>query len=149
YCYYDDIKGLQVSSNVQVRGMNVGRVSNIELADNKGVKVTITVDDNIKVTQGTVAMLASADLVTGTKLIKLNLGNSAQQMDRGSVLQTDIEKSFLDNIGEDISPVVKTAKVVMAELDSVVANVHDILNEKNKLALSHSMQSIESITNNI
>lgn len=149
YCFFDKVDGLQVSAAVQVRGMSVGRVSDIELVDNKGVKVTITVDKDVNVTKGVEAKLASADLITGTKVIKLILSDNTEALAKGSDIPASIEKTFLDNIGDDVSPVVTTAKRVMAELDSVVVSVKDIVNDRNKQAIANSVASIEATTNNI
>jgi len=149
YCYFDKIDGLQVSANVQIRGMNIGRVAAIELQGNKNVKVTIGVNKDIKITKGSYAMLASADLITGVKLIKLTIADNTEVLARGAEIPATLEKSFLDNVGNDVSPVVTAAKVVMAELDSVVSGVKDVLNDKNKQAIANSVASIETTTRNI
>jgi len=149
YCYFDDVQGLQVAAAVQVRGMNVGRVTDIDLADGRGVRVVVIVDKNIKMTKGTEAKLASADLITGTKVIKLSLGNNTALLEKGSELPATTEKTFLDNIGDDVSPVVTTAKRVMDELDSVVSDVHDIMSQQNKQAISNSVAAIETTTHNL
>lgn len=148
YCFFDKVDGLQVSANVQVRGMNIGRVSDIELEDNK-VKVTITVNKTVKVDKGTKAVLASADLISGTKVIKLELSDNTELLAKGSEIPAEIERGILDNISNDMSPVVATAKKVMIELDSVVSGVKDVMSKRNKEAITNSVASIEATTANI
>src|ERR1700721_3609641 len=59
YCFYRNVSGLQNSAVVQIRGLNVGHVSGLELIDGKGVKVTIIVGKKVEIPVGTIAKLQS------------------------------------------------------------------------------------------
>src|SRR5690606_33312426 len=85
YAYYDNVQGLQTSAAVQVKGLGVGRVSNIELLDSDKVRVTISVKKDVVLPIGTAAELASADLLGG-KIIRLKLGSGTQMVEDGSTL---------------------------------------------------------------
>lgn len=150
YCYFEDIQGLQVSAIVQIRGMNVGRVASIKLMNNdKRVQVVIEVEKSIKLPKGTIAVLASADLISGTKVINLSLGDSNETVESGATLQTQAEKNLLDSISDDVTPVIESAKVVMTELDSIITGVSDVISAKNKLAINKSLESIQAATGDI
>lgn len=147
YCFYDNVQGLQTSSNVQIRGLNVGRVAHTQLVDGKGVKVEIALSKKIDLPQGTVANLASADLL-GTKIIRLDLGNGPGIIESGGTLPTATEGGLMDNISTEVTPMLRDIRGMVAILDSVLGGVNNIVNDQNQKALSNSLASLETTTDN-
>jgi phospholipid/cholesterol/gamma-HCH transport system substrate-binding protein len=74
YGYFSNVQGLQSSSLVLLHGVSVGKVSAIELADQGKVKVTMTVQNSVKIPQGSVAKLVSLDMLGG-KGIRIELSD--------------------------------------------------------------------------
>src|ERR1700679_1650668 len=97
YCVYTNVEGLLLSANVQVRGLNVGRVSHMELLDDKGVKVTISVYKSVEIPDGTTATLASPDLL-GSKIISLELGAGPSLMSDGATMPGSLQRGLVDNV---------------------------------------------------
>jgi phospholipid/cholesterol/gamma-HCH transport system substrate-binding protein len=145
-CYFTNVQGLQPSAAVQIKGLGVGRVSEIKLEGTK-VKVLITVSKNTPVPQGTIAKLASADLL-GSKVIALELGNSTAIVEDEGVLPTAIEGGLIDNISTEISPLIKDIRMVVARLDTTVISINGILNEETQTKLNSSIASLEVTMNN-
>lgn len=148
YCFFKDIQGLQGSSNVQIRGLNVGRVSGTQLIDNKGVKVSIAIASNIEVPQGTVAALTSSDLL-GTKVIKLELGSGPGQIEKGQELPTVLEGGIIDNLSSQMSPLLANIQGMISTLDTLLVGVNNIVNKENQQAISSSLASLNATTANI
>ena len=142
YVYYDNVQGLQTSSAVQVKGLSVGRVSNIELLDSGNVKVTIAVTRKVNVPVGTVAELGSADLL-GTKIVRLKLGMGTQMAEDESTLQGDIEGGVIDNISLELSPLITDLRHVITTLDTVLIGVSGVLNENTANSLSNTVTSLD------
>jgi phospholipid/cholesterol/gamma-HCH transport system substrate-binding protein len=147
YCFYQDVQGLQGSSMVQIRGLNVGKVSNTKLIDNKGVRVSIAISKSIDIPQGTIAKLASADLL-GTKVIKLELGSGPGLIDKNQELPTTIEGGLVDNLSAQISPLLADVRGVLGTLDTVLVGVNNIVNVENQHAISRSIASLNNTTAN-
>lgn len=146
YCVYPDVEGLMGSSNVQVRGLNVGRVSRIQLINNE-VKVTIAVFKSLDIPQGTVAKLASADLL-GTKIIKLELGNGPGLIEKNQNLPSAIEGGLIDNISAQITPLMGDVRGVINTLDTLLVGVNNIVSVQNQQAISGSIASLNTTTAN-
>src|SRR5687767_3308995 len=95
YAFYDNVAGLQASAPVQIRGLQVGKVSDIELNGTRGVKVTFEIDNKFKLPEGTVATLASSDLLGG-KVVRMELGGGSGVLPDGATLKSNIEGGVID-----------------------------------------------------
>ncbi|MCB0699938.1 MAG: MCE family protein [Chitinophagales bacterium] len=142
YAYYDNVQGLQTSSSVQIKGLGVGRVSNIELLDSDKVKVTLAVGKDVAVPVGTTAELASSDLL-GTKVVVLNLGMGTELAKDGAILPASIESGVIDNISVELSPLIIDLRHVLSTLDTVLIGVSGVLNEKTANSLSNTVGSLD------
>jgi phospholipid/cholesterol/gamma-HCH transport system substrate-binding protein len=146
YCYFANIQGLQASAPVQIKGFGVGRVAAIKLEGNR-VKVTISVSKKTQIPEGTVAKLASADLL-GSKVIALELGTGVVYVKNEGTLPTTIEGGIIDNLSTEISPLIQDIRVVIARLDTTVISINGILNEETQARLNNSIASLEVTMNN-
>ena len=146
FCYFNNIQGLQASAPVQIKGFGVGRVGAIKL-DGKKVKVTISVSKKQSIPEGTVAKLASADLL-GSKVISLELGTSAVAVKNEGILPTTVEGGIIDNLSTEISPLIKDIRLVISRLDTTVISINGILNEETQTRLNSSIASLETTMNN-
>jgi len=147
YCFYQDVQGLQGSAMVQIRGLNVGRVSHTKLVDNKGVQVTITISKSIEIPQGTIAKIASPDLL-GSKIIELHLGNGPGLIEANQELPTAIEGGIVDNLSAEMTPLLKDVRGVIGTLDTVLVGVNNIVSYQNQQAISNAIASLNTTTTN-
>lgn len=143
YTYYDNVQGLQESAVVQVSGMNVGRVSNIELQPDKRVKVSFTTEDNLKIPKGSFAKLAAADLISGTKVITLELSDSNTFYPDGAMIPPKSFSGLLDNISQNVSPLLNTVQHAVVTLDTLISSVNGIINTETQKHLSNSLASLD------
>ncbi len=148
HCYYLNVDGLLPSANVQIKGLNVGHVSGMHLAGDKGVRVTISLSKNVDLPQGTVASLASFDLL-GTKIIKLDIGPGPGVLTPGSDLASNSEGGVVDNISAELTPRLKEMKATIVVLDSALAGVSMLVSAQNQKALTEAIESIKVTANNL
>jgi len=148
YCIYANVEGLQLSANVQVRGLNVGRVSHMELLDNKGVKVTLSVYKSVEIPEGTTAALASPDLL-GSKIISLDLGPGPAMMSEGSTLTGTMEKGVVDNVSAELTPRLKELQITILGLDTALAGINAIVGPQNQQAIAGAIRSIQTTADNL
>lgn len=141
-CYYDNVQGLLSSSPVQIKGLQVGKVSAIELNGGGRVKVKIAISKKYDLPKGTVAKLISADLL-GTKAIRLELGSGNEMVKDDEELPAAIEGGMLDNLSADVSPLLQDVRKVVISLDSVLNGINSILNEDTRRNLDHTVASLD------
>lgn len=145
YSYYDNVQGLQESAVIQLNGFAVGKVSEIELLPDRRIKVTFLLNKNMKVPKGTVAQLASADLISGTKLISLNMSNASEYIPEGGLIEGKGSTGILDNLGDQVSPLVGVLQHTVTSLDTLLNTVNDIINDDTRKHLNASFASLEVV----
>lgn len=143
YVFYKDIKGLQEAAVIQLNGYNIGKVGKIELQPNNQLKVTLLVKKDIAIPQGTVAQLASSDLISGTKNITLVFGNSTAILPPESKMEGKEPEGLLDNLSSEVSPIMIAVHHAVTSLDTLLNTVNHIINEDTRRNLNASFASLE------
>jgi phospholipid/cholesterol/gamma-HCH transport system substrate-binding protein len=118
--YYNNVKGLQQSSPVEIKGVRVGDITELQALHDR-VRVVLEVDNKIKIPKGTIAMLASGGVMSD-KTISLKLGNSNEILPSGSVLQTDFDSTAME-ASVRVTPYVDAAKLLLRATDSTLQGV--------------------------
>jgi len=148
YCYYPTVDGLQKSSVVQVKGINIGQVADMELAGDKGVKVTLSIHNSTAIPEGTVASLASSDLL-GTKIIRLDMGKGPATMPAKSVLASNKDGSMVDKLSGELTPRLEELKGTIIAFNQALNNVNSLVGDENQKAITGAIQSLKATTDNL
>ncbi|MFA6151752.1 MAG: MlaD family protein [Chitinophagaceae bacterium] len=142
YIYFENVQGLTPSAAVQVNGLQVGNVSEIKLEGKNKVKVVVSVDKKIHLTEGTTASLAAPDLLSG-KVLSLNMGTGTKALEDEAIIPAKTELGAIEKITSQIDPVMANANMVMLRLDSIMISLQTMLNPETQQNLHQSMASIE------
>ncbi len=143
YTYYDNIQGLQESAVVQLKGLAVGKVAEIELLPSRKIKVTFNIKKEVPLPKGSIAQLVSGDLISGTKIISLNLTNNPEMIPNKGFIQGKESGGLLDNLGDQVSPLVGVLQHTVVSLDTLLNTVNNIINDDTRKHLNSSFASLE------
>ncbi|MFD1143800.1 MlaD family protein [Larkinella insperata] len=139
---YDNVDGLTASNPVQLNGLSVGRVDRIDILQtrNNQLLVTLDVDKQIRIGQGTKAILADAG-VLGGKVIILQINPSTTQMESGDTLVSGKEAGITALIKEKTLPVLNS-------VDSLTVNLNRIVKQFDRtgLILNKTLEGVEATT---
>ena len=80
---FDNVSGLKVGAGIEIAGVNVGKVSNIGLNEHGQAKVTLLVDQDIRITSDAIASIRTQGLI-GDKYIKIIQGADEEMLTDGS-----------------------------------------------------------------
>lgn len=143
YVNYNNVSGLTVSAPVTVNGFKVGMVKDIRYDyDNPGnVIVELELDDELKVPQGTKALLTTDML--GTASITLEMGQSDKLHNAGDKLIGEVPAGLMDNISNNMLPAFSG---VMGKVDSLLTTLNTLVGDPAMLA---SVQRLNGITANL
>lgn len=119
---YESVTGLNVSAPVTANGFKVGQVREMRYEyDNPGhVMVELALDNELKVPEGTVAVLGT-DLL-GTATIMLEMPKSTNYAAVGSQLPGKLAGGLMDNIQADLMPVLPKVDSLIQALTVVVTD---------------------------
>lgn len=143
YVNYNNVSGLTVSAPVTVNGFKVGMVKDIRYDyDNPGnVIVELELDDELKVPQGTKALLTTDML--GTASITLEMGQSDKLHNAGDKLIGEVPAGLMDNISNNMLPAFSG---VMGKVDTLLTTLNALVGDPAMLA---SVQRLNGITANL
>lgn len=141
--YYDDVEGLEVSAPVQINGFKVGQVRevSIDYANPGKVKVTLALNKNLKLRQGTVASLGST-LLSGAYII-LEPSKTGNILEVGSELTPKSSSDLMATLTNEMMPKVNS---ILPKVDSLLYNLNALVADP---ALSASIQRFDGITANV
>lgn len=118
---FDNIDGLTASNPVRINGLVVGQVRRIDILQDQGNKLLVTVELNkdIRVTQGSRAVLADDGLLGG-KLIRLGINPGAPLLADGGRLVAAKESGLTALIREKTLPVLNNVDSLTEQLNRVI-----------------------------
>lgn len=126
YGYFDNVRGLQGSSPIYLKGVKVGKVDDIDLSIHKRVKVAFAIDKNLQLPQGTVAIISSGD-VNGSKSIRLELGTDKQIIPAEGKLATNFDSSMVESFHAKITPMLHNGKVLLKSTDTALRDFNTLI----------------------
>lgn len=148
YAVYKQVNGLQPSNAVQVNGLVVGNVSELNVKDNdpSRILVTLTITKKVNIPRNSVARISS-DLL-GTKTVQMDLGNATEYLQSGDTIYASVDGSMTDAIKEQVTPLLKKLEGTLSNIDTVLLAVSSILDTTAKGNLQETMRNLNTTMRN-
>jgi phospholipid/cholesterol/gamma-HCH transport system substrate-binding protein len=145
--YLSSITGLKVGDPVRLAGVDVGRITHIEILSDK-IEIDFEVKPGTRIKTDTVAGLRLTNLLGG-QFLGLSFGSpNAQLLQAGGAVRGK-DVANIDIIVDNLSDVVKDAKTLVTSLnknqEEVLHKVSNILDD-NRGNLRQALANINSIT---
>ncbi|MBS1159954.1 MAG: Mammalian cell entry related protein [Proteobacteria bacterium] len=141
-----NIGGLNPQAQVRYRGIRVGKVSDIRLDpdDYTNILVTISVNDDVPLTHGTVAKLNYQGVTGLAHILLLETGKSLEPLlpDDEKPPRITMIPSLLDELGETGTATLRQAKQLMVSANAM-------LSEENRRHLTVTLANLEAASANL
>jgi phospholipid/cholesterol/gamma-HCH transport system substrate-binding protein len=141
-----NIGGLNPQAQVRYRGIRVGKVSEIRLdpEDYSNILVTISVNEDVPLTKGTVAKLNYQGVTGLASILLLETGKDSEPLVPNDEIPPRITMipSLLDELGETGMATLKQARQLM-----ISANA--ILDDENRAHLKATLVNLEAASGNL
>lgn len=141
--YFDDVNGLVASSKLVINGYKIGKVASIEMEPNRKFKITLLVDKNFMVPEGSTIGQVSSDLLSGTKNLELLPTESKKEAPEGSVLLSVPAVGLMDGITEGVPAVMNNINKITSNADTLVSDLKGIVNDNTGKHIEQILSSIE------
>lgn len=140
---YTNVAGLTQSAPVTLNGLKVGIVRQLKYDyDNPGhVNVELNLDDELKLTEGTKAMIVTDML--GTSSVALDVPVGSSYLKPGSYLTGVTQSGLMENISTDIMPAIVA---MLPKIDSILVSLNNIVADP---ALASSVERLDKIMENM
>lgn len=141
YVHYDDVSGLQESSRVKLRGVEVGNVRSITLLGDK-VEVEIAIEDKYAdmIPDNSIAELGSSGLMGGMEIYIIQ-GDSETVMKDGGEFEGRVRPDMLGSLADQ-------GGTLLENLNTTVTNVNALLDD-NSEEIGQMIANLESMTSSI
>ena len=138
YVYYDDVSGLQESSRVKLRGVEVGNVRSIELERDR-VLVEIAVESKYAdmIPANSLAEIGSAGLLGGVE-INILQGDAAEAIEAGAFFEGAIKPDMIGSLADK-------GTELMDGLNETVSGVNALLAD-NSASITALVSNLESMS---
>lgn len=138
YVYYDDVSGLQESSRVKLRGVEVGNVRSIELERDR-VLVEIAVESKYAdmIPANSLAEIGSAGLMGGVE-INILQGDAAEVIEAGAFFEGAIKPDMIGSLADK-------GTELMDGLNETVSGVNALLAD-NSASITALVSNLESMS---
>lgn len=150
YAIYDDVKGLLVANPIRMNGLQVGIVESITPRKDYKVTVAFSVNDDVRVPDGSLASIVSDGLLGEMAMLldlpKDSLGKYAfngRFHEDGDTLNGKVSGGMMDMAMEQIGPIKDRAEKVIITLDSTLAATNKIMRSQQ---LAQTLNNVESLT---
>ncbi len=144
YAIYENIDGLTVSNPVLLSGLPVGRVSEIEILQDRDdiIKVYFELRDDITLSQQSVALL-STDLL-GSQTIVIQRNQVDDVLPTGSEIKGEVKMPLTEQIQEQAYPVLQTLDSVSKHLNAILENL-----DNNQVVINDILEDVRTTTGNL
>lgn len=144
YAIYEDIDGLQEANPVVLNGLAVGRISEVEILQNRNnrIRVAIDVDNDLQLASGTIATIKS-DLL-GSKAIYLDSVKMGSPISTGDTLNAKLDRGLTAALSS-------TAASMTDKIDLTLVNLNrtlDIINNQ-KDGINSIMSDFKTSSSNL
>ncbi len=148
YVKYDNVEGLAKSAAVTINGLTVGKVQDIEFANQKGgLIVKFSLEDDFEFSKNSTVRIYSSGLIGGKSLgifPEYDRSNLAQS---GDTLNGDIEDSMLSAVTKALGPLEKKVNNTLATVDTLLLSFTDIVDERTRENLKDAIENLNKTLN--
>lgn len=145
---FQRVDGLGTGSQVFVRGVKVGSVSGVNLADNGNVEITMHLDMRRPLPKNSVAYLTSLGLIEG-KSIVLELGDSPEAVEYGGTIEGVYVESMMETLSDKGSEIGNDVSSTLNEFNQFLGQLNSTLNDSASRSLNQALLNTSSATEQI
>lgn len=149
YTVFPDIKGLQVSNPVYIKGLQVGKIAEMHEKDNNlsGIVVSITLNKNINIPDNSVALINS-DLLGGTSM-EIIMGASKEYITNGDTLTSTDKLGIMTEITKSLNPAISNVNKTLESLDQLIKQLSAVLDPNTRGNLQSVIANLASTSHQL
>lgn len=142
YVIYDSVEGLEPSSLVKLKGVNVGRVNSYHFLENKKVQVELAITSNYPISKSSIAELSGSSPLGGKEIIIIPNDEDNSIIESGEFLQSRSKLGLTDALAEQIVPLKDKIDKLLDNANILFANFNEVLDQKTKSNLKNSISEL-------
>jgi phospholipid/cholesterol/gamma-HCH transport system substrate-binding protein len=133
YAVFDNVEGMEVSNNVQISGLSIGSVSEINASDKDlkgGIIVTIILKKDVHIPKNSIAVINSG-IISSSSII-IDKGDATEYLSDGDTLATRQKSNMFAQVEQSVNPVILKLGGTLESLDSLIEVIGTMFDPKLK-----------------
>ncbi len=124
YAIYDGVDNLKSGNPVRISGLSVGQVTNIELIQQPGAKVLVSLnlETEFQIPKNSMAQIIDMDFM-GSKGIDIMLGDSKEMLSVGDTLQSEVAEGVFADLKNDLLPFSEKVEKFILDFDETIRSI--------------------------
>lgn len=149
YAKYENINGLQQSSQIFIRGVKVGVVSNIslDLSNNSEVNVELSIEKRYQIPTDSEAKIVGSGLMS-PMAIEIITGESGSYLTSGDSIKSSREADLFTTASTELESLKSKLDEVTSELSTTLRSLNDLM-VNNATHISGVITNMDSLTYNL
>ncbi len=146
YAVYANVGGLQTGTQVSINGLGVGKVKNIAFKDQSGkLLVTFSVDSQFEFSENSTAELYDTGIIGGKGIQIKPVFDGAPMAKSGDTLSSQSRPGLTELVQQKLSPLQSKVEAAVANADSLLMNVNDVLDDNTRKDLRESIHGLNIV----
>lgn len=145
YVEYQNVEGLVIGAPVTINGLNVGKVTAIEIDKKTAlILVEMQVKTDFPISKTSIAEMYAPSALGGKQLAIIpDVSNPAQAQD-GDKLKPSSKLGLTDALAGQLEPLKDKITKLLDNANTMLENINDILDQKSKDDLKNSIASLST-----
>lgn len=150
YATYDNVEGLAPSSPVTINGLPVGRVLDIDFANNTGrLVVKFVIEKDFEFSKNSMARVYGGGLIGGKSLAIVPNYEKGLMAKSGDTLPGEIEEGIMELVNERLTPLQEKVEAVIDDTDSLLTGVNSVLDTDTRSNLRSAIANFTQASNEL
>ena len=150
YVMFDNVEGLDESSDVTVNGHKIGSVLDIEF-DGKsqgGLRVKFDITEDFQFSKNDEILLYSSSML-GSKDLKIIPTYDGDYAPEGYLMQGTVEEDLVTALTNRIAPLEENLNMTLNNMNETFVKINDILGDETRDDIKSSIASLEQTMNQL
>lgn len=149
YTEYEDVEGLQSTSQVFMKGLKIGTVKSIKFNENESrFIVELQIKSNYNIPNNSVAHLYSADIMSN-KAIRIAVGDSPDFFKDKDKIGSAVDSDITTMLKDELLPLKEKVEKLVDELNTTFKSVNNVLDERTTKNISNGVAHLSGTLANI
>lgn len=150
FAVYEDVEGLVPGAKVNVNGLSVGKITQIDFLPNTTkILVSMEVRKDLDFSKQSEALLYETGLIGGKAIAIRPVFDSADVIESGDTLKAEIKPGLTELINRQIEPLQIKIESMLSSADSLFAGVSNVLDNNTQTNLKKTLENLSITTNNL
>jgi phospholipid/cholesterol/gamma-HCH transport system substrate-binding protein len=144
FSVFPDVKGLQVSNAVFIKGFQVGKIAELHEKDNNltGIVVGLTLNKKINIPANSLAIINS-DLL-GITSLEIVMGSNNTYIKNGDTLQSTAKLGIMTQVTNSLNPALNNINKTLISVDGLIQQLSATLDPKTQNNLQTIIATLAS-----